>query len=81
MLRPGHCFGILHTGVPNSKAPWALRQNGARHPVALYGVLLAAAWFVASRASPSRRWLGVGAHLAAEVLGLALASVLTVART
>jgi len=42
--------------------PWAVQREGARHPVARYGVLLlAAAWFVASRTSPSRRWLGVGA--------------------
>jgi len=49
--------------------------------VALYGELLAAAWFVASRAAPSRRWLGVGTYLGAEVLGLALASFLAAART
>jgi len=61
--------------------PWAVQQDGAGHPVALYGVLLAAAWFVASRAAPSRRWLGVGTYLGAEVLGLALASFLAAART
>ena len=60
--------------------PWAVQEDGARHPVARYAVLLlAAAWLVASRTSQSRRWLGLGAYLGAEVLGLVLVGFFTVA--
>ena len=61
--------------------PWAVQQDGARHPVALYAVLLLiAAWFVASRASGSRHWLGVGAYVAAEVLVITVAGFLAAGR-
>lgn len=66
----------------SANVPWAAPQDSARHPIALYAVLLlAAAWFVASRASSgSRRWLGIGAYLGAELGGLTVAALLTAAR-
>ena len=62
------------SGSPTN-LPWAVQQDIPRQPLALYGVLLLAlAWFAASRVSVGRRWawLPVGVYLAAEVANAAI---------
>jgi prolipoprotein diacylglyceryl transferase len=67
-------------GLPTNLT-WAHLPDPAQHPVALYGVLLlAAAWFITSRASTGRisAWVPIVVYVAAELTTQAVAVVFSV---